>query len=454
MKLNKNINLQNGSIKSLFWKYTLPSVAMMLIMAVYFIVDAIFIGRGVGNEALAAVNLCIPLLMISGAITMALSIGASIIISIRLSQKKYDEANNVFSLLLLINILLAVFLTILGLFFIEELAHILGANEDTFPHVIKYLSISLYFLIFFSLQNTFSSVVRNDGNPNLSFIASLASSLINIPLDYVLIFVLGWGITGAAWATGLSQVIAVGILISHFLRKSGHLRFVLPKFNAPLFKEKIKNSIPVFISNISMPAILFVMNILSEKYYGTIGLSAFAIVGSISMFLMMMFAGIAQGIQPIVSYNWGIKKYKRVHETLKISFLYTSIISLVLVGLVYIFPKILINLYIVDNLELTELTIKVLRFYILGFVFMGINLLLISYFQSIENRKIALLISLLRGVVFLILMAYLIPLFFGYVGIWFVILATEFLTLIFATIYYLKDKKSHYNTENIPIRKI
>ena len=441
-KMKKN-DLQNSSVKAVFWKYTLPSIAMMLIMSVYFIVDGMFVGKGIGSDALGAVNLCIPILMALNTITMALSIGASIVISIRLGRQEYAQANNVFSLLFWINMILVVILSTIGLMFLDEIAYLLGANEDTVVYATKYLSIIFYFMPFFTLQNTLSSVVRNDGNPNLSLVASVSSSLINIPLDYVLIFILNWGITGAAVATGFSQVLASLILITHFLFKKGHLRFIMPKFDAPLFKQQIINSVPVFISNISMPIIMFIMNLLSSRYYGMIGLSAYAIIGSISMFVMMIFFGMAQGIQPIISYNVGTNNTDRIKTTLKMGIFYSTLIALIISALIALFPEFLINLYITDNPDLLKLSVQALLIFMSGFVFEGANLLLVTYFQSIENNKMALLISIARTFVVMTLVALLLPVFFGAVAVWLVVPVTEVLVLLGIGIFYFKQDKQY-----------
>ena len=194
----KDINeLAERNINSLFWKYVLPSIAMMIITSVYFITDSIFIGRGVGPEALAAVNLIIPFMMTANSIGMSLAIGASILISIYLSRKQFEKANNIFSNIFVINTLLAVFFIIVALLFSEKIVFLLGATPETAQLAVSYLSIILYFIFFFTMQMTLANVVRNDGNPNLAMYSTIAASILNIPLDALFIFKFGWGNSGS-----------------------------------------------------------------------------------------------------------------------------------------------------------------------------------------------------------------------------------------------------------------
>lgn len=438
----REIDLDNTPVKITFWKYTLSSIAIVLIVSIYYIADGIIVGRGIGSTALAAVNLSVPVMLFVNYFTFALAIGGSIIISVRLSRKEYDKANNVFSLLFWMNLTIALGLVVLVLLSINKLPYFLGANEETFLSVKRYLSVLILFAPFFTLEATLSSAIRNDGNPVLAFISLAISSLINIPLDYVVVFILGWGLTGAALATGFSQLVSVIILSAHFIFKKGNLRFVKPKFDAPLLKQKIKNSLSVYISGIFFPAVMFITNILAKRHYGTLGVSACAIVSGISMFIIIIFTGIAQGIQPPISYYLGLKNKNNIKETLRLGLTYSTLIGSIIIGVVVIFPEMFIGFYIKENGELLNLTVKALRIFLSGFLFMGTNLIFISYFQSIQKNREALSISIMRTFVSLILVAIILPLIFGQTAIWFIVPVSETLIFIGTIIFFSKTLKN------------
>lgn len=438
--MKKTKELLEKDIKSLFWKYAIPSMTMMVIMSVYFIVDAIFIGRGVGSEALGAVNLTIPIMVIVNSITMSLAIGASIIISIYLSKKKYVKANNTFTNILLINAVISLVFTGLGLVFSSQIATLLWATPETFDMVIRYLSIILYFLFFFTMQATLSSIIRNDGNPNLAMVAIIVSSLINIPLDALFIFGFDWGLTGAAIATGLSQVIAVIILSFHFILKKGNLRISKPNFEFKEYKKIFINTIPIMIWNIFLPISMFLMNITASQAYGTLGISAYAIVASISMFIGMALNGIAQWIQPIISFNHGQSEELRIKNTLTLGIKNSLIIAIVLCMGLFFFSDQVIGLFTTEDISspLFSMTRKALLIYMVGFVFIGFNSLLASYFQSVEKIKDAMIVNTLRSIIILIPIALFVPLVLPNEYIWTILPISEFLISISILAFYYK----------------
>lgn len=438
---NKSMDLGNDKISTIFWKYAIPSIASMLIMAAYFVADGIIVARGVGSTALAAVNLSIPLMMGTNAVILAISLGASIIISIMLAQKKYKEASNIFSIVFVTSVIIAVMFTAAGLYFIEDLSYAIGATEEIHGMVQTYLSVILYFIVAFCLQITLSNAIRNDGNPNLALLSTFGGSILNIPLDAFFVFVLQWGLFGAALATGMSQFIGAAVLFTHFLRKQGHLRFVVPHFSLSIVKRIVHNAIPLFIETISIAIFFATMNILAAKYYGTTGVSAFAIVGAVSMISTMFFVGIGQTNQPLISYNFGHGKHSRIHDIVKYSLKTTTVLSIATVAIVAIFSEQLVSVYvnISAESELVSLASFALRLYSVGYIFTAINMALVKYFQSTEKRRSSLLLTSLRAFVLLIPAALIVPKIFGGMGIWLVIPSVEFMIAILSGFIYWRS---------------
>lgn len=398
-------------LRPLFWKYALPSITMMLIMSIYFLVDAIFIGRGVGSDALGAVNLIIPFMILSNSLTMSLAISASIIISIYLSKKLFRKANNTFTNIIIINSIISTLFTSMGLIFSNKIALLLGATPDIIGMVVEYLSIILYFIFFFTMQATLTSIIRNDGNPNLAMFATILGSLINIPLDALFIFGFGWGLKGAALATGLSQVTAVVILSLHFVLKKGHLRFVFPVFDFKEDKIIFINAIPIMFGNIFLPISTFLMNTIASRTYGTLGISAYAIVATITMFIISIFNGIAQGIQPIISFNHGQNQAVRIKGVLMLGIKNMIIFGIIFIALIILLTDQIISLFTTESITspLFKLTRTALRVNMLGFVFIGFNSILASYFQSIQHIRRATIINTFRTFIILIPVSLLIP---------------------------------------------
>ncbi|WP_342304328.1 MATE family efflux transporter [Methanolobus sp. ZRKC5] len=437
----KTIDLGNDKISTIFWKYAIPSIGSMLIMAAYFVADGIIVARGVGSTALAAVNLSIPLMMGTNAVILALSLGASIIISIMLAQKKYREASNIFSVVFATTTIIAVLFSATGLFFLEDISYAIGATEEINGMVQTYLSVILYFIIFFCLQITLSNAIRNDGNPKLALLSTLGGSILNIPLDAFFVFVLHWGLFGAALATGMSQLVGAAVLFTHFLRKQGHLRFVLPHFNLQIISRIVHNAIPLFIETISIAIFFATMNILAAKYYGTTGVAAFAIVGAVSMISTMFFVGIGQTNQPLISYNFGHGKHSRIHDIVKYSLKTTTVLSIATIAIIAIFSEQLVSLYVNVSAEseLVSLTSFALRLYSVGYIFTAINIALVKYFQSTEDRRTSLILTSLRAFVLLIPAALIVPKIFGDMGIWLVIPSVEFMIAILSGYIYWRS---------------
>jgi putative MATE family efflux protein len=442
------MDLGNDKISTIFWKYAIPSIASMLIMAAYFVADGIIVARGVGSTALAAVNLCTPVLMGMNAVILGISVGASIIISIMLAQRKYKDASNIFSVIFVSSAIIGVLSTITGLFVLEDISYVIGATKEMHGMVKTYLSVILYFMIFFCLQITLSNTVRNDGNPNLALLSTLGGSILNIPLDAFFVFVLHWGLFGAAIATRLSQFVGALVLFTHFLRKQGHLRFVMPHFNLSIITRIVHNGIPMFIETISLTIFLATMNILAARYYGTEGVAAFAMVGAVSMILTVIFFGIGQTIQPLISYNFGHEKHGRIHEIVRYSLKVTTIFSLIMIAVIIIFSEQLISIYVDVSAhpDLVSLATLALRIYAIGYIFTAINIALVKYFQSIENRRSSLILTTLRAFILLIPVALILPIMFGRMGIWLVIPVVEFFITIISGLIYWKSVSAKKNS--------
>lgn len=426
---NEQNELGKKEILPLFIKYALPSIGTMLIITIYVVIDGIFISRGIGEVALGAVNLVIPVPIFGYALVAATAVAAGIMISINLGQKKQKEATRIFATLNGINTLISIVIMGVGFLFTPQLVDLLGATNETHQYAVDYLTVTLYFLFFMALQENFAIIVRNDGNPNLSLYGILIGAALNIPFDYLAIFVFEWGVQGAALATGLSQVIGCLVLTTHFFSKKRQVQLSIFRIDFRIAKKIFASSVSIFLSSVGLSLTILLMNILASKFFGTMGLAAFGVITFLTMILDVIFVGISMALQPIISFNHGIGSSHRIKESWVIGAVTSLIMSLVLISILSVFADYFVGVYVTQKMELLDFTVTALIIFLPRYIFMGINMVNLIYLQSIEEHKKATILSIIR-IALLIPLAYGLPLLFGDSGIWAVIGAAELLALL------------------------
>lgn len=437
-------NLLEGDIKKVFLSYLIPSVGGMLGVSLYVLGDTLLVGRGLGSSGLAALNISIPIMNIFSGIGFLFGVGGATIVSILKGKGKHEDINEVFTLSFFISLILGVLITIMGLIYLEDLAGFMGAKSGKILKMsTDYLRVLIMGSIFFIINSCMIIFIRNDNAPKLVMIAMLTSSISNVILDYIFIFIFKWGMMGAGIATVISPIMSLGILSSHFIKKENTIKFSKIKLEFTMLKRIILNGIPSFIIESMLGIVIFIFNIAILKIKGNIGVSAYSIVANLSLFCAAVFNGIGQAIQPIISINYGAKKYERVRKTIKLG-IYSSLgigMFFFLIGLV--FPKTLTNIFINEvNPELIALSITGIRLYFISFIFMGLNTVLVSYLQAMEYSKASISISIARGLVFVIIAILILPMFWGINGVWLTIPLAEITTLLFMILFYPKCKKA------------
>lgn len=431
-------SLLHDNIKKVFLSYLLPSVGGMLGISLYVLGDTLLVGRGLGSSGLAALNISIPIMNIFSGLGSLLGVGGATIVSILKGEGKKENIDQVFTLAFIISFILGSLITIFGLIYLEEFARFLGANNaEILKMSTDYLRLLIIGSVFFVLNSFFIIFLRNDNAPRLVMVAMLTSSISNVILDYVFIFIFGLGMMGAGLATVLSPIISLSILSSHFIKKKNTIKFGKVKWKIETLKRMILNGIPSFIIEAMLGIVIFIFNIAILKIKGNIGVSAYSIVANLSLFCAAVFNGIGQGIQPIISINYGARKYERVKEVVRLA-VYTSLsigIFFFIIGLA--FPRELTKIFITEfNPELMSLSITGIRLYFISFIFMGLNTVIVSYLQSMEYSRASISISIGRGLVFVIAGIIILPIIFGINGVWLTIPLAEIIALIFSIIFY------------------
>ncbi|MBE1556687.1 MATE family efflux transporter [Sporosarcina limicola] len=439
MKEENTLNrLDREPVGKAFVRYLIPSVVGMLLMAINIVIDGIMVGNRLGSIALAGVGIATPIYTIFLAMSLWIGIGAATRYSFAMGAKRPDEARIIFSYAIISIFILTVIIGLFAFLFRTQLAYLLGANADTFPFVSGYMNIMILFGFVLTVENAFSILVRNDGGPNLSMIALVATSLVNIGLNYVFLFILDYGVTGAAAATIIGAFVGIIILSSHFFKKQSNLRIVRFKFERKVFLLLLVIGFPSFLSEVGFSVFTISHNIIFERFAGTAGVSAFTILNYVHSVMLLLFLGMGAAIQPLISYYYGAKNEEKMKKTVRMA-IGTSVGAGILFFLIGQFASAPIaNLFGDFPEEVMTLAAPGIKLFFIAYLFMGTNFVMMTYYQSIGQIRIATWITASRGIIILLLLLAIMPPLFGLTGVWLVIPASEFIVLIMLFYYQRK----------------
>lgn len=411
-------------VKRLLFSFSIPAIISCLVNSVYNIVDQIFIGQGVGYLGNAATTIAFPLMTIIMAFATLIGSGGSAYAALRLGEGRKREALVTLNNLLVIAISLGIILSATGLIFLKPILTLFGATETTMPYAIDYTSIVLMGVPFSVISIALSNMARTDGHPRMSMYGILIGAALNTVLDPIYIFVLDWGVKGAAIATITAQFVSTVVLCYYFLRK-GHMRFTR-RYMKPvgrvwykIFSLGISSGITSLVACIMQ----VVMNN-SLVYYGNqteitgdVALSAMGIVMKIAMILASVCIGFGIGAQPILGFNLGAKKYTRVRHTYLLAVSIATGSILVGWAVCQLAPHLVLSLFGKENQTFTDFAVRCLRIYLGGIFCAGFQIVSTNYFQATGQPLKASLLSMLRQLILLIPLLVILPLFFGLNGL-------------------------------------
>jgi putative MATE family efflux protein len=443
--------LAEEDIGKLLMKFSIPAIIGMMVNALYNIVDRIFIGQGVGNLAIGGIFVGYPISLILMAFSMLIGIGGNTVVSIRLGEKKKDEAEKILgnSFILLVGI--SVIISILGLLFLEPLLRAFGASETILPYAVDYMKIILIGAPLQAIGFGMNNFIRGEGSPKIAMITMLIGAILNTILDPIFIFIFHMGIKGAALATIISQGVSAIWVMKYFIGDTSILR--IRKQNLKLKLDIVKDIITMGFAPFSMQLAASMVTVLLnnnlKNYGGDVATSSMGVIQSISMMVLMPIFGINQGSQPIIGFNYGAKNYDRVKKTLKLAIMGATVISLVGFILTQAFPKQIIKIFISDEQELAEIlnvAIKGLRIYLSMLPIIGFQVVSSNYFQATGKPKHAMLLSLSRQVLILIPALLILPKLFELTGVWVAAPVSDLVASIITGILLAKSLKN-LNTE-------
>lgn len=426
-------NTNNTNIKKDFFRYVSLSILGLIGTSCYILADTYFIAKGEGNLGLAALNVAIPAFNFMNATGLMIGIGGA-------TKYSITKKNSVFVHSLVMALFFALIFFVIGAFFPYKLSRLLGANDDVLNITATYLRLLLCFAPAFMLNNLFMAFVRNDENPRLVSIAMTCGSLFNIVFDYIFIFPMGLGMFGAALATGFSPAISILVMSLHKLKKKNTFHLKFEKINLKMCLSIASLGISSFITEFANGIVVLIFNIIILNIKGNIGVVAYGVIANIAMVIMALFNGLSQGMQPLLSLEYGKGSLFNVKKLYKLGTIFSVCMAAIVYILLFVFSKPVIAVFNSEqNQALSDIANTGIHLYFLAFFFTGINIVKASYYSAIGNAKNGFIISILRGFVIIIPAVFILAHLFSMNGVWLSLLITDLIVFIISL--FLKAPK-------------
>lgn len=442
------IDFGNAAIKPLFRAMFFPTLLGMFANSVLNLCDGMFVGHGVGSDALAAINIVAPLFLLCTGIGLMFGIGASVIGGIHLAQNNVKAARIIMTQAFIAGAILFGIVILISLLFTRPLLYMLGCSEVLEPYATDYLLWLLPGLLFLYLQCAGMMLIRLDGSPRYAMSVQIVAAAINIVLDYIAVFPMGLGIKGAAMATSISCIVAGIMVLTYFLRFSDKLKFYRLKGTKKSLLLSLRNigamcriGMATFIAELAIGIMMVTGNIMFLKWLGESGVAAYSIGCYLFPIMFSISNAVAQSSQPIISFNYGAGQLRRVREALMIS-IQTGIVCGIIISLVMWFGAPFLASIFLNSGELAYAeAVQGLPLMGICAVFFALNITFIGYYQSCEQATRSIIYMLLRGVVFVVPGFIFLPDLLGVNGLWLAIPVSEFLTLgVITTIYLMRRR--------------
>ena len=425
-------------------RFVLPSIGMMIFTSIYGMVDGFFVSNYVGKTEFAAVNLIMPFPMMLGAFGFMIGTGGTALVSMTMGQGKKQEANEIFSMLIKVLIIVGIVLSVLGIVFIKEIAFFLGATEDMLEHCVVYGAILMASMTPFMLTNTFQSFLVTAEKPDLGLKITVAAGVTNMVLDYLFIGVFRWGLIGAASATGISQLVGGILPLIYFMRENdSQLRLVPAKINFRHLGKTCFNGSSELMTNVSLSLVNMLYNLQLMKYAGENGVAAYGVIMYVNFIFVGVFIGYAFGSAPIIGYNYGAGNKGELQNVYKKSLLFNVASGIGMCIIAILTSGILAGIFVGYDAELYEMTKRGFAIYSISFIVMGLNIYASSFFTALGNGLISAILSFLRTLLFQIICVLVLPLIWDLDGIWLAIVAAEAMALVLSFVM-LKAYKQKY----------
>ena len=418
---NQKATLELGSkpVGQLLVRYAVPAIIAMTASSLYNMVDSIFIGQGVGALAISGLAITFPLMNLSTAFGAGVGVGASSLLSVKLGQKDYGAAQNILGNTVMLNIITGVCFSIISLLFLEPILMFFGASAQTLPYAKDYMEIILLGNVVTHLYFGLNALQRAAGKPQLSMYMTIFTVIINAILDPIFIWPLGLGIRGAAYATVLSQFLALIWQLVMFNNKSEFIHFKrgIYRLRSRLVKNILAIGMSPFSMNVCACFVVIIINNSLVSHGGDMAVGAYGIINRIAFIFVMVTIGVNQGMQPIAGYNYGAMKFNRMMRVLKYAVICGTCVTTAGFVVGEFFPEQCVRLFTSDQTLIT-LSVHAMRITMVSFPIIGYQMVIANFFQSIGKAKISVFLSLSRQLVFLIPLLLVLPTLYGVDGVW------------------------------------
>ncbi|GAA0103442.1 MATE family efflux transporter [Paraclostridium sordellii] len=436
--------LKEEKISKLLLKYSVPAILAMMVASLYNTVDRAFIGsiKDVGALAISGLGVTMPLFTILGAFCVAIAVGGSTNISIKLGEGNKEEAEKILGNTFLLELIVGIVIMVIGTIFLEDILYIFGASNDTLKYAKEYMSVILFGAWFNLPGFALNSAIRADGRPKLAANMMIVSCILNLILDPIFIFWFDMGIQGAAIGTIICQLVICIWSMYYFTRGKSNLKLKVKnikiKFN--ILKPIIIIALTPFFMELASGSIHLVTNRVLKVYGGDLSIGAMAAITSICLMFLMPVFGLSQGMQTIIAYNYGAKEYDRARKALFSAIIAGTIILTLGFVLIRIYPEKSIGIFTNDD-KLISLALNGIKIYSITLPIIGISILGTVYFQSIGSAKVSMILGLLRQVIILIPVILVVPKVYGLDGVWMSQPIADLGSMIVVGLFLIRDIK-------------
>lgn len=436
--MKDSIDFEKMSVPVLFRKLFLPTMLGMVFSALFVITDGIFVGHGIGSDALAAVNITSPLFLINTGIGLMFGVGASVMASINLAKDNVKVARiNVTQAVVASSIVLALLWTV-AFIRVEDVAVLLGSSERLLPLAVEYMQWFIPGLVFSALLSSGMFFIRLDGSPVYAMMCNVVPAVINIILDYVYIFIFKWGMMGAAFATSTGYVIGAVMILLYLSSLGRNITFCRLKASRNSFMLTMRNiwymcrlGVASFMCEATIAVMMFAGNYVFIRLMGEDGVAAYSIACYFFPIIFMLYNSIAQSAQPIISYSHGAGNLARVRSAFRLALAVAAGFGVIFFLLTEFCSHQIVGMFLSSEFPAFHIAVEGLPLFATGFVLFGVNMVIIGYYQSIERDGASMLVTLLRGFVFMLLCFKVVPDILGNPGAWLAEPAAELLTTVF-----------------------
>lgn len=447
------LSLGTDSISKLLFRYAMPAIIAQVAASLYNIVDSIFVGQGVGPLAITGLALTMPMMNLSAAFGAMVGAGSAALTSIRLGQGNKAAAENILGNVVLLNVVLGMAIMLFGLVYIDELLYFFGASDQTLPYAREYMRIILYGNTITHLFHGLNNMLRVAGYPNKAMTITIISVMLNAVLDALFILGLDWGIAGSAWATVLSQTVSLVLLFAHFMRRDSFLRFHREAFHFhwDLVKGITTIGMAPFMIQTCACVVVILVNTTLQRYGGDLSIGAYGIANRVAFLFTMVVLGFTQGMQPIVGYNYGARKYDRALKAMWLTVGWSVATTTLGFLVCEIFPHQVVGMFVSedgsgDATALIDASVKGLRILVAMLPIVGFNIVAGNFFQHIGKPKRAILLSVSRQMLFIVPLLFFLPPIYGVDGVWYAIPIADFVsTALAAVLLLLQIRKLRQN---------